>query len=214
MPRPHRFCPPDHTVHVVQRGNNRQVCFARDDDYAAYAHWLCESALRYEVAIHAWVFMTNHVHLLMTPSTPTGISKLMQSVSQKYVQSFNFRYSRSGTLFEGRFRSSLVQSEAYLLNCIRYIELNPVRAGMTTNPGDYHWSSFHCHAFNSPATMWTPHPEFFRLGRNAAERAETYRMLVREALPTETVQKIRGCLNSGLALGSDNFREQIEALRS
>ena len=134
MPRKCRVCPPGLPVHVVQRGNNRQVCFADDADLKAYAHWLREAADKYSVAIHAWVFMTNHVHLLVTLSSADGVSRCMQYLGRHYVRRFNFRYRRTGTLFEGRFKSGIVQSREYLLICQRYIELNPVRAGMVSDP--------------------------------------------------------------------------------
>ncbi len=123
--------------HVIQRGNNRQICFASEQDFSAYAHWLKKYSHKYQVDIHAWVFMTNHVHLLMTAHESYGVSKLMQALGRKYVQYFNHKYKRSGTLWEGRFRSCLVESEKYVLECYRYIELNPVRANMVEAPAQY-----------------------------------------------------------------------------
>lgn len=214
MPRPPRFCPPGYAVHVVQRGNNRQTCFTCDGDMAAYAHWLHEGAKKYAVAVHAWVFMTNHVHLLLTPSESGGISRLMQYMGRQYVQPFNYKRGRTGTLFEGRFRSSLVQDSVYLLNCIRYIELNPVRAGMTSNPGGYHWSSYKSHAFGQSISMWQPHVEYLKLGETAAARQKSYRHNVSMKLSIEVTHKIRHCLNAGHVLGNEAFRDQIEALRN
>ena len=129
-----RFFPTGLLQHVVQRGNNRIDCFARDEDFTLYAHWLHAYATRFNVSIHAWVFMTNHVHLLITPSTAHGVSMMMQSVGRRYVRYFNTSYKRSGTLWEGRFRSSVVESTRYLLSCYRYIELNPVRARLVNDP--------------------------------------------------------------------------------
>ena len=129
MARLPRICLPDIPQHVIQRGNNRQACFGSDEDFAAYAHWLEEYARKFRVAIHAWVFMTNHVHLLLTPESDEGVSRLMQTLGRKYVRYFNYTYKRSGTLWEGRFKSCVVEAENYLLLCQRYIELNPVRAG-------------------------------------------------------------------------------------
>ena len=128
MARLSRLCPAGVPQHIIQRGNNRQACFAPDQDMAAYAHWLAEAAEKYQVSIHAWVFMTNHVHLLVTPSSKDGISKMMQTLGRQYVRYFNYIYQRSGTLWEGRFKSCVVDAEDYLLICQRYIELNPVRA--------------------------------------------------------------------------------------
>ena len=120
----------------MQRGNDRQVCFTSDKDIAAYAHWLHEGAVKYEVLIHAWVFMTNHVHLLVTPCVDMASSRLMQFIGRHYVRHFNYTYRRSGTLWEGRYHSCLVQAEAYLLSCQRYMGLNPVRANMVADPAD------------------------------------------------------------------------------
>jgi putative transposase len=125
MARLPRFCPAGISHHIVQRGNNRSVCFVDEQDFATYASWLNEYADEFEVAVHAWVFMTNHVHLLVTPQHDRGVSGLMQALGRRYVRYFNRRYQRTGTLWEGRFRSSLVQSETYLLQCYRYIELKP-----------------------------------------------------------------------------------------
>ena len=127
MPRRKRFCPCDIPVHIIQRGNNRQTLFTSDKDIAAYAHWLADGAEKYDLLVHGWVFMTNHVHLLITPKQVNSVSRLMQSLGRRYVGYFNYRYARPGTLFEGRFRSSLVQNDEYFLTCLRYIELNPVR---------------------------------------------------------------------------------------
>ena len=130
MPRQPRLCPPNIPQHIIQRGNNRQICFVANEDYAAYAHWLREYAGKSGVKIHAWVFMTSHVHLLVTPADEQAVSILMQNLGRHYVQYFNKVYKRSDTLWEGRFKSCLVQAADYLLQCYRYIEMNPVRAGM------------------------------------------------------------------------------------
>ena len=140
MPRPRRFCPANFPAHVIQRGINRQICFTSDADIAAYAHWLAAGALKFRVQLHGWTFMSNHIHLLLTPHDDHGISNLMQFLGRLYVRYFNYKYARSGGLFEDRFKSSLVQDDIYLLTCLRYIELNPVRAGMVIDPGDYRWS--------------------------------------------------------------------------
>jgi len=139
MARLPRISLPGIPLHIIQRGNNRQVCFAAEEDFAAYAYWLHEYARKYRVALHAWVFMTNHVHLLATPQTEDGISRLMQTLGRHYVRYFNHTYKRSGTLWEGRFKSCAVDEENYLLTCQRYIELNPVRANMVGAPEEYKW---------------------------------------------------------------------------
>ena len=214
MPRRRRYCPVDFPVHVIQRGNNRQTLFTSDADLAAYAHWLGDGALRFQVDVHGWVFMTNHVHLLLTPRADNAVSRLMQSMGRRYVGHFNYSHARSGTLFEGRFRSCLVQEENYFLTCLRYIELNPVRAGMVRNPGEYRWSSYRAHAHGSPVRFWKPHDLYRSLASHAAERQKLWRMQVAEALSVDTVARIRHCTNTGLVLGTEQFRDKINALRS
>ena len=214
MPRQPRFCPAGYPAHVIQRGVNRAVCFTSNEDMAAYAASLSEGALRYGVAIHAWVFMSNHVHLLVTPSCDDGVSRLMRHIGRHYVQPFNFKYARTGPLFEGRFKSTLVQDTQYLLHCTRYIELNPIRAGMTTDPGDYLWSSYKSHAFGKQVQLWTPHEDYLPLGETTKDRTEQYRALVSQALSVKVIQKNRHCVNTGLVLGKESFRDQVKALRS
>ncbi len=212
MPRRPRQCPPGYPIHVVQRGNNRQVCFASDADLKAYASWLHQAANEYSIDIHAWVFMTNHVHLLVTPHSPDSISRCMQYVGRYYVRFFNHRYRRTGTLFEGRFRSSIVQNQRYLLACQRYIELNPVRARMVEDPADYAWSSYRAHAFGMQPTMWQPHDEYLALGADPPARQYAYRQLIAQQLSGEMVTHIRDALNTGLVLGNDRFKEQVQEL--
>lgn len=213
MPRRPRYCPVGYPVHVIQRGNNRQALFTSDADTAAYAHWLRDGAARFEVDVHGWVFMTNHVHLLLRPRVDNAISRLMQSLGRRYVGHFNYSYARSGTLFEGRFRSCLVQDDQYFLTCLRYIELNPIRAGLVRDPGDYRWSSYRAHAFGTPVKFWTPHDLYLSLATNPTERQKTWRNLVGAAIDTDTVAKIRHCTNTGLALGTKEFRRQIASLQ-
>lgn len=212
MPRRARKCPPGLPVHVIQRGNNRQVCFSCDADLKAYANWLLEASLKFGISIHAWVFMTNHVHLLMTPSCWSGVSCAMQYLGRFYVRYFNFRYGRTGTLFEGRFKSSIVQDRHYLLACQRYIEMNPVRAGMVFGPADYLWSSYRAHAFGINVKMWTPHPEYLALGSTKPLRTAAYRKLFDNGLAKDSVGEIRRALNTGLVLGNDRFRKEVEQL--
>jgi putative transposase len=193
----------------VQRGNNRQALYTSDKDIAAYAKWLHEGAVEFGVLIHGWAFMTNHVHLLVTPASDDAVSRLFQFLGRLYVRHFNFAYARSGTLFEGRFKSSLVQEDRYFLACLRYIELNPVRAGMVQEPGAYHWSSYHAHGFGMSPKMWTPHVTYLALGSTAAERQQRYRRLMSEVLDQEVIAKIRHCAHTGLVLGTEQFRAQI-----
>jgi putative transposase len=198
----------------VQRGVNRQACFASDSDLKAYANWLHEGATEYGLDIHAWVFMTNHVHLLVTPHFMNSVSKCMQYLGRHYVRFFNHRYQRTGTLFEGRFRSCLVQGSKYFLACQRYIELNPVRAAMVKDPADYTWSSYGAHAHGQAVRMWQPHSEYMALGLDQTSRLEAYRKLFVEDMNRELVLDIRKALNTGLALGNDSFRKEVEQLTS
>ena len=199
-------------MHVVQRGNNRQICFASDADMKAYANWLHEGADKFGVNVHAWVFMTNHVHLLLTPKKHDSISQCMQYLGRYYVRYFNYRHRRTGTLFEGRFRSSIVQTGRYLLACQRYIELNPVRAGMVRDPADYTWSSYRAHAFGQKAKMWQPHPEYLALGNCENSRLSAYRQLFVQQISAKLITDIRDALNTGLVLGNDRFRQEVEQL--
>jgi putative transposase len=212
MARLPRLCPAGIAQHIIQRGNNRQVCFADEQDLQIYAHWLNEYATEFDVAIHAWVFMTNHVHLLATPGEVGAVSAMMQALGRRYVRYFNRQYRRSGTLWEGRFKSSLVQSESYLLQCYRYIELNPVRAGMVANPADYRWSSYQCNGLGKQSKLCVPHDEYLGLGRYDDERQVNYRALFETHIDGPVLDSIRGALNKGLALGNERFKEEIEAL--
>jgi len=198
--------------HIIQRGNNRQPCFASDEDFSAYAHWLDEYARKYEVAIHAWVFMTNHVHLLATPESEEGISRLMQTLGRHYVRYFNYTYKRSGTLWEGRFKSCVVDEEKYLLICQRYIELNPVRANMVESPAQYRWSSYRANGLGKPAQLWTPHRIYRDLGNSPQGRARAYRSLFRGHLDEKLIHDIRQATQQGMVLGNDRFKQEIERL--
>ena len=213
MPRLTRYCPPNVPVHIIQRGNNRNVIFTCDRDRAAYAHWLREGADKARVKVHGWVLMTNHVHLLLTPSTDHGVSRLMHLLGLQYARFFNREYHRSGTLFEGRFRASLVQDDLYFLTCLRYIELNPVRAGMVSDPSGFRWSSYGCHVDGLSAAMWSPHATYLALGDSPLARQSCYRTLIRQALSSDDVAKVRDCVNSGRILGSATFKAQIERLK-
>jgi putative transposase len=195
--------------HVVQRGNNRSVCFVAEDDYRFYLYHLGDLAERHSCAVHAYVLMTNHVHLLMSPVSVDGISKLMKQLSQRYVQYFNRAYGRRGTLWEGRYRSGFVQSQDYLLRCCRYIELNPVRAGIVRHPRDYSWSSYRCNAEGAASVLVRPHAEYLGLGRTDPERRAAYSALFLNAQDPDEEAVIRMCVNGG-SLGSDRFRDEIE----
>jgi len=198
--------------HIVQRGNNRQICFGGEEDMKAYLNWLKEYSIKHGVEIHAWVLMTNHVHLLCTPLSEEAISKMMQSIGRMYVRYYNYTYQRSGTLWEGRFKASLIDSERYLLELHRYIELNPVRAGMVKEPSEYSWSSYSCNGLGMESKLQTPHKLYLALGKTKQERLSIYSELFKVHVGVELLTEIRDSLNKGLALGGERFTTQIEAL--
>ncbi len=209
MARRSRVIVPKMPVHVVQRGNNRQACFFQAADYAVYLSKLKESAEKFNVKIHCFVLMTNHVHLLLQASDYHGISNVMQSLGRYFVRYINTTYNRTGTLWEGRFKSSLVNSEEYLLKVYQYIELNPVRANMVAHPKEYIWSSYHANGSNKHISMITPHPLYLSLGKNSASRKHAYNCLIEEQLSGEALNKIRLSINKSRVLGNDKFVEQI-----
>lgn len=209
MPRRARLRLPGLPLHINQRGNNRSACFYADEDYALYLHHLGELARKFRCAVHAYVLMTNHVHLLLTPALADGPSLLMKHLGQRYVQYINKAYRRSGTLWEGRFRSSIVQERGYFLRCHRYIELNPVRASMVSHPRDYPWSSYSANAGLASSRLLSPHSEYLALGRNDNERGAAYRELFRSELDPAQLDEIRSAMNGGFVLGNDRFKAQI-----
>jgi putative transposase len=200
---------PNVPVHVIQRGNNRHACFYQAQDYAVYLNKLKENTRKFKVKVHCFVLMTNHVHLLLTAEDYTGISNVMQSLGRYYVRYINTTYKRSGTLWEGRFKSSLVDSDEYLLNLYQYIEMNPVRAGMVTHPGDYTWSSYHTNGGNKHIDFITPHPLFLSLGKYRYQRKRNYNELLSNALPEDTVNLILTATNKSRVLGNKKFVAEI-----
>lgn len=212
MARLNRITPAGVPVHLIQRGNNRQVVFADESDFKAYLHWLQEYAEKFSVEVHAWCLMTNHVHLLCTSQSDGGISQMMQSIGRQYVRYFNHKYQRTGTLWEGRFKSCLVEAEPYLFELYRYIELNPVRAKMVADAADYVWSSYQINALGRRSNLRTPHALYLALGDDKKTRETTYRDLFKEVLSDAVVEEIRLALNKGLAVGKDSFKKQIERL--
>ena len=209
MARLSRNLAPGLVQHVIQRGNNRQAVFFADGDYRLYLDSLQLAAERYACAIHAYVLMTNHVHLLVTPATEDGLSRLMQSVGRRYVRYINSIYQRTGTLWEGRFKSALVDSERYLLTCMRYIELNPVRAGMVGKPGDYRWSSYRSNAEGKHSELITTHSLYRKLGGSDGERHRSYRALFELDVDQGTLDRIRAATQTCEVIGNQQFRDQI-----
>src|SRR5713101_6710255 len=201
MPRRARIAIAGIPWHIIQRGNNRSACFYAQEDYRRYLDTLREQATKFGCAIHAYVLMTNHVHLLLTPEKPESAGLLMKHLGQRYVQYVNRSYRRSGTLWEGRFRSCLVQSEHYLLACARYIELNPVRAAMVSHPRQYPWSSYRINAEGKASNLIVPHDQYRALGRSDRARREAYRALFRARLEAAAVNEIRLATNGGFVLG-------------
>jgi putative transposase len=217
MARLPRYVIPGQPQHIIQRGNNRQAIFVTDDDYQFFRDSIVEASGRFGLAIHAYVWMTNHIHLLATPAFDDSISKTFQSAGRKYVQYFNFTQKRSGTLWEGRYRATVVDTESYFLKLMRYIELNPVRAGMVAHPRDYPWSSHGRYGYgedNLNQSWLTEHDEYTRLGLDANARRHAYRALFKEATGKEELDLIRDASHKGWALGNEKFKREIEALSS
>lgn len=214
MPRKPRFYLPGVPAHIVQRGNCRQAVFFKESDYSAYLGWLVEGAEKHGCALHAYVLMTNHVHLLVTPDGRDSISRLIQFVGRHYVTYVNHRYRKSGTLWEGRHKGCIISSDDYLLACMRYIELNPVRAGMVNQPIDYRWSSYHENASGGQGTLIKPHPLYEALGASADARGAAYRVLCQQDLGPERLRDLRETVQTGTPLGSNLFRAKIEQVLS
>jgi putative transposase len=211
MPRQPRFFAPDVPLHVIQRGNDRQVIFRAPEDRLRFLDLIRHAMRRHGVSIHAYVLMTNHVHFLLTPSRRGGVSDMMQSVGRVYVQWFNGRYRRTGTLWEGRYKATVVEDERYLLTCMRYIELNPVRARMVKSPGEHPWSSFATNACGVASDLVESHAVYRALGSSPEERRGAYRELFRHEIPEADLCAIRDATQNGWALGSDGFRARIDA---
>jgi len=197
-------------MHIIQRGNNRQVCYFADEDYRFFLDHLARLAKRFRCALHAYVLMTNHFHLLLTPELEAGASLLMKFLGQRYVQHVNRIYKRTGSLWEGRFRSSLVQKERYVLGCYRYIEMNPVRPNMVNHPAKYPWSSYAANATGKPLSWITPHGEYLALGLDDEKRQAAYRGLFDSELDPQLLREIRVSTHGGYAIGTGRFRGQIE----
>jgi REP-associated tyrosine transposase len=186
--------------HVIQRGNNHQSVFVDTTDYVQYLQFLQELARTQSIAVHAYVLMSNHVHVLITPERQGSLSRFMQGLGRRYVRWFNDRHHRSGTLWDGRFRSTLLEPARYLLACMRYIELNPVRAGIAADPGDYRWSSYAHHVGRVLDPAISDHGLFWALGNTPFERQSAYAQLIQQPLAAAQVEQIRQATNRGWAL--------------
>lgn len=210
MPRRARLVMPGIPLHLIQRGNNRSACFYSQEDYLFYLEHLAEQARKRACETHAWCLMTNHVHLLLTPSHPAGASLLMKGLGQRYVQYVNRTYQRTGTLWEGRFSSCLVQEDSYVLACYRYIEMNPVRAGIVEHPAEYRWTSYRATAQGEESRFITPHAQYNALGETGLPRTASYRELFKSQLDPGLVDQIRSSTNGNYILGGSRFESEVE----
>lgn len=211
MARLPRLAVPGFAHHVMVRGNNRQAIFVDDTDRLKWLELQAKFALEFEVQVHAYVLMDNHVHLLVTPTTDQGLPKLMQFVGRQYVSWFNRRHSRTGTLWEGRYKSSIIQSERYLLNCMIYMDLNPVRAAMVSQPADYPWSSYLHYSGMQVDNALTPHPLQWNLGNTPFAREASYKALVADGLARHVVNQLTDYTLKSWALGDSRFIESLQS---
>lgn len=212
MPRKRRFYLPGLPVHAFQRGHNRQPVFFDDQDYLAYLRFVKAAADSLGCLVHAYVLMTNHVHLLITPKAAKDISLLFQDIGRHYVPYINKTYQRKGSLWEGRHKGHILESERYFLTCMRYIEMNPVRAGMVEQPAQYRWSSYAANAQGIDNAILQPHELYLSLGNSSAERETVYRGLFADVICLDELDLIRSSLHSGTPLGNDRFKQRIESI--
>ncbi len=210
MARQPRLSVPGYAHHVIVRGNNKQPIFKFGGDYERLLDLLLEASREYKVHIHAYVLMTNHLHLLATPQEADGLPKMMQKIGRTYVQVFNKLYQRTGTLFEGRYRSTLIQTERYLLACMAYIDLNPVRAGMVAHPQDYAWSSYAHYAGKRADKLVTPHPLVWQMGNTPYAREAAYVAMVEAGIAPEQQLVLTNALIKGWALGDEAFVADLQ----
>lgn len=210
MARLPRLTLPDHLHHVIQRGNNRQPIFCSAGDYQAMLDLLAQQARRYGVAVHAYVLMPNHFHLLVTPALGGQLPQMMQAVGRSYVRAFNAAHGRSGTLWEGRYRSTLLQPERYLLACMAYFDLNPVRSGAAAAASDYPWSSFRHYAGLRHDAWLAPHPLYWALGNTPFSREAAYTDLVQIGIPVAQQEALTRSALSGWVLGDADYVAQMQ----
>ncbi|WP_292934278.1 transposase [Noviherbaspirillum sp.] len=205
MARLPRLVVPHQPHHIIQSGTDRQPIFRDADDYSAFLRWLREAARQFKVAVHAYVLMPTHLHLLVSPSDEPGLGRMMQWVGRHYVPYFNTRYGRAGTLWQGRYKATVIESERYFLVCSRYIESNPVRSGLVQEPADYAWSSYAHHAGVKPDPLITDHPLYWALGNTPFEREAAYKDLMNQGLTTREVDALSEATRKGWPLGSEKF---------
>jgi putative transposase len=210
MARQPRLILPHEPHLIIQRGNDNQLIFRDDEDHRRFLEWLRESAKFYRVAIHAYVLMPNHLHVLATPSDEDGLAAMMQKVGRLYVPWFNNKYGRSGTLFQGRFRTSVIDPDAYFLACIRYIELNPLRSQLAFEPLDYPWSSYAHHAGVRPDPLITDHAKYWELGNTPFQREAAFIELAQQGMSGQELDTINAAVLKGAPLGSHEFKVALE----
>ena len=212
MPRRPRIHLDQVPLHIAQRGHNREPCFFSEGDYFSYMHWLGVALEETGCALQAYVLMTNHVHLLITPEHAENVPKLIISLGRRYVQHINTTYRRTGTLWDSRYKSSLIQAEAYLLYCMRYIEMNPVRAAMVEDPAHYRRTSYRANALGHPDAALTPHPIYLALDASAETRQSAYRALFHPHLESSAIADIRLALNQSKPLGDQRFHAKLAGI--
>ena len=213
MPRRLRLVMPGVPLHVVQRGADRQVCFFEPADFLWYLQQLQRHSSARGCLLHAYVLMTNHVHLLLSAGNVLAVSRMMKALGQEYAHYINWRHHRTGPLWDGRYKSCVVQDETYLLVCQRYIELNPVRAGMVRYPGHYRWSSYRCNAEGCEDALIQPHPLYLTMGRNKGERQQAYAALF-HADEEAALQALRAASRSNAAVGSAEFVRELQTRKA
>jgi len=207
MARPLRYFVPDLTLHVVQRGNNRGLIFRTPSDYEVFLVTLRLAINRYGLRVHAYVLMTNHFHLLVTPESPSALPRAMQSIGRRYVRFFNDRYERTGGLWEGRHKIALIHDERYWLTCMRYIELNPVRAGLVPAPEHYKWSSYRAHAFGAQDSLLSGHAMYTGLGNSPENRQHAWRDICESPISPQQLEMVRASISRGIVIGEPFFYE-------
>jgi putative transposase len=210
MARLPRLSVPGYPHHVIQRGNNRQPIFSTEADYRLLLDLLDENAKKFDVAVHAYVLMSNHFHLLLTPETQDGVPQMMQAVGRRYVRYFNDAQGRTGTLWEGRYKSTLIQTDRYLLACMAYIDLNPVRAGMVAQAGEHPWSSYSHYIGQKTDRLITPHALYWELGNTPFAREAAYAELVNAGVSLDHQHDLTKATLSGWALGEANFVSELQ----
>ncbi len=212
MARLARLYVPKQPQHIIQRGLNQQTIFSDDADYLLFSDLLRNASREHALAIHAYVLMPNHVHLLATPADERTVGRVLQSIGRRYVHHFNRKQQRTGSLWESRYRSTLIDSDHYFFFCSRYIELNPVRAGAVSDPKDYPWSSYTHHIGLRPNPLISDHAQYWALGNTPFERQGRYRALFDQTLSEQELAQLREATNKGWAFGSEKFITELGEL--